>query len=259
MGKTALATEAIWVLAPGHTPPADFPDGIFFYSFYNQPQASLALEALALAFDEEVKPTPQAAARRALANRRALLLLDGAEDADNLPAVLAVAPTCGVIVTSRRHADAPDGYSDLAPLPPDEAVALLQAWGGQRVDDLAAAAEICRLIGGLPLAVRLVGHYLTDTGETAAEYLAWLRATPLEALDQGRRRHESVNVLLGKSLGQVSDTAQSVLAVAGLLALASFDSITIAAGVDLSLHQLRRPLGELVNFGLLLRQGSVIV
>jgi hypothetical protein len=37
MGKTALAIEAAWKLAPENTPPASFPDGIIFYSFYGQP------------------------------------------------------------------------------------------------------------------------------------------------------------------------------------------------------------------------------
>ena len=43
IGKTALAAEAIWTLAPDGDPPARFPDGIFFHTFYRQPQAGLAL------------------------------------------------------------------------------------------------------------------------------------------------------------------------------------------------------------------------
>jgi RecA-family ATPase len=35
MGKTALAAQAVWQLAPEQEPPARFPDGIFFHSFYN--------------------------------------------------------------------------------------------------------------------------------------------------------------------------------------------------------------------------------
>ncbi|MCB0172179.1 MAG: hypothetical protein KDJ97_16645, partial [Anaerolineae bacterium] len=255
MGKTALATEAIYHLAPGETLPDRFPDGVYFYSFYNQPQAAVALEDMALAFGEEAKPTPQAAARRALANRRALLLLDGAEDADNLPAVLQAAPTCGVIITTRRHSDAPADFTDLSPLPPAEAVTLLRNWAGDRhaVDEV-TAQDICDLVGHLPLAVRLAGRYLARSGDSPTDYLDWLRATPLEALDQGRRRHDSVDVLLTKSLDQVSDTAQQVLAVTGLLALASFDRAMMAAALASEVNALRRPLNELVNFGLLLRQ-----
>lgn len=169
MGKTALAAEAIWSLAPGDSLPERFPDGVYAYSFYNQPQAAVALEDMALAFGEEAKPTPQAAARRALANRRALLLLDGAEDADDLPAVLQAAPTCGVIITTRRRSDAPADFTDLSPLPPDEAATLLRRWIGQPLTiGEAEAGELCALVGYLPLAVRLAGRYLARSGDSAA-------------------------------------------------------------------------------------------
>jgi len=147
VGKTALAAEAIWALAPGDEPPARFPDGVLFHTFYHQPQAALALEAIARAYGEEPRPTPQDAARRALSGRAALLVLDGAEAADDLGAVLSVAGGCGVLVTSRRHADAPVCWQDVAPLPNPEAVQLLQAWGGVRAADQAAAGRICTLVG----------------------------------------------------------------------------------------------------------------
>jgi hypothetical protein len=63
IGKTALAAEAIWQLAPGNEPPDRFPDGVIFHSFYNQPAAKLALENIARAFGEEPQPTPQDAAK----------------------------------------------------------------------------------------------------------------------------------------------------------------------------------------------------
>ena len=55
----------------------------------------------------------------------------------------------------------------------------------------------------MPLAVRLVGRYLAETGEGASVYLAWLAATPLDALNQGARRQESVPLLLERSLAEV--------------------------------------------------------
>ncbi len=42
MGKTALAAEAAWALAPADEPPGRFPDGVIFYSFYGRPDAALA-------------------------------------------------------------------------------------------------------------------------------------------------------------------------------------------------------------------------
>jgi len=112
-------------------------------------------------------------------------------------------------------------------------------------------------VGRLPLAVRLAGRYLAQTGESAAEYLEWLRETPLDALDHGQRRHESVRVLLEKSLAQVGKEAREVLAAVGLLALAPFDRAPIAVALDLAPNELRRPLRELVSYGLLLHSASL--
>jgi hypothetical protein len=44
MGKSALAAEAVWTLAPSDDPPPRFPDGVIFHTFYHQPQADHALE-----------------------------------------------------------------------------------------------------------------------------------------------------------------------------------------------------------------------
>jgi tetratricopeptide (TPR) repeat protein len=256
IGKTALAAEAVWTLAPENDLPERFPDGIIFHTFYGQPEAALALESIARAYGEEPRPTPRDAALRALAGRQALLILDGAEDAEDLRAVLSVRGGCGVLVTSRARGDAVARRQDVEPLEADDAVKLLRKWGGHGAADDTAAARICELSGYLPLAVRLAGRYLDQTGETAAEYLAWLEETPLEALDHGERRLESVDVLLERSLAQVSEGACRVLGVVGLLALAPFGRAPIAAALDLSSHQLHKPLGELVSYGLLSRSGE---
>jgi len=79
IGKTALAAEAIWTLAPENEPPKRFPDGILFHSFYGQPNPVLALEHIATSFDVAPKPSPATAALQVLAGKQALLILDGAE------------------------------------------------------------------------------------------------------------------------------------------------------------------------------------
>ncbi len=256
VGKTALAAEVVWTLAPGDEPPERFPDGIIFYSFYNQPQAALALEAIARAYGEDPRPTPRDAAQRALSGRVALLILDGAENADDLDAVLDVAGRCGVLVTTRRHTDAPAAWDDVEPLPNPQAVELLQAWGGDWAADEAIAGRICTLLGALPLAVRLAGRYMAQRGEEAADYLAWLEETPLAALHFGDRQRDSVDVLLARSVDQVSEAACAALGVAGILALAPFDRETVAAALDTTSGQMGRALGDLVDYGLLLRGGD---
>ncbi len=253
IGKTALAAEAVWQLAPSNYPPALFPDGILFHSFYSQPQVALALEHIARSFGEEPKPTPKAAAQRALADRRLLLVLDGAEEADDLRQVVDIRNQCGVLVTSRQRKDAVAERQDVVPLPPDEAVALLQAWGGERASVATAARSISELVGGLPLALRLVGRYLAQSEEDAGDYLVWLAETPLIALDHGQRREESIPLLLMRSLTQLSELARRILSIVGVLALVPFERNTIMSTLEVSDVEAKQALGELVNYGLLLR------
>ncbi|HEX9133065.1 MAG TPA: tetratricopeptide repeat protein, partial [Ktedonobacteraceae bacterium] len=256
MGKTALVAEILWTLAPGDIPPEDFPDGIFFYSFYGQPNAVIALEQIARTFGEEPLPTPALAAQRALSRRQALLVLDGADEADQLKLILDLRADNAVLVTSRRREDALDLVYrlDLKPLPGEEAVTLLQALGGKRATNKAIITQICKLVGYLPLAVRLAGRYLANQEEEAGEYLEWLRETPLSALDQGQSQRESIPVLLEHSIAKLSVESQDILSVVGLLALAPFNRDLIIGILEVSRDTVRRALGELVNYDLLVRR-----
>jgi len=253
MGKTALAAEAVWALAPGDEPPERFPDGVIFYSFYGRPDVALAFEHIVRSFDETARDTSPSAAYRVLSRKRALLILDGTEEAGDLRAVLEVRGGCGVLVTSHARGDAVAERRDLPPLHPGEAMTLLRAWGKRGAAGDAAARRICELVGRLPLALRLVGRYLDQTGEPAAEYLAWLQDTPIEALSHGQHREESVDLLLARSLEQVSEGARQVLAVVGLLALAPFAVEPVAQAAGLATRATKHSLGQLVNYGLLLR------
>ncbi len=269
IGKTALAAEAL------HRLPDDrFPDGTVFYSFYGRPDVALALEAIALAYGEEPRPgrsdamqqilrddespslTPRDVAQRTLAGRKALLVLDGAEEADDLGVVLAVRGACGVLVTTQDRSQVSAKVLYVEPLEQAPAVALLQAWGKDRASDTQSAQAVCTQVGGLPLAVRLAGRYLNQTREMVGEYLEWLKETPLAALDHGRRRVDSVPLMLDKSLTQVGDTACQTLGVVGLLALAPFDIRPVAAALETDQRQARRALGQLVGYGLLIRPGQ---
>ena len=253
MGKTALSAEAIWKLAPGSNPPEKFPDGIIFHTFYHRPQAALALEAFARAYGEDPRQSPLDAAKKALAGRIPLVVLDGAEACDDLPTVLSVTGSCGVLITTRRHSDAPEDFSDLPPLPEDKAIELLQAWGKEMASDMGICRSICSLLGSLPLAIFLAGRYLIHRRQLAGDYLAWLKETPLDALDQGKREHQSIALLMEHSLEQVSDQACACLGLAGVLAMKSFQAEIMAEGLQISLSQTNISLGELVDYGLLIR------
>ncbi len=253
MGKTALAAEAIWQLAPGNDSPQRFPDGIFFHTFYHKPQAAQALEAIARAYGEDPRQDPLEAAKRALAGRHALIVLDGTEACDDLERVLSVTASCGVLITTRRHADAPADFSDLPPLPLDKAVQLLQAWGGEMASDAKTCQSICNLLGCLPLAIFLVGRYMAHKRQLASEYLTWLEKTPLIALDLGERQHQSIPLLMEHSLLQVSEQAQGCLGLTGALAMKPFEPQIIAIALEITTEDANHSLGDLVDFGLLTR------
>ncbi len=253
MGKSALAAEAIWRIFDGEEPPAQFPDGLVFHNFYDQSKVDYAFEVIARAFGVDPHPNPFEAAKNALSNRRALIVLDGAEDADDLSKLLDIRNQCGVFITSRRRQDALSHRQDVKPLKADHAVELLRAWGKKHCSDEKSAKALCKLVGYLPLAVRLVGRYLDQTEEPSSVYLTWLKQTPLDALNQGDRCDESIPILMERSLEQVSDQAHQVLSIVGVLAMSPFDRNIVAAAFNQTTDSLRRPFNELVNFGFLIR------
>ena len=253
IGKTALAVESIWKLKEKDILLKRFPDGLVTYSFYDQPITSLAFEHIVHSFDSTIKNITFDIARRILAKKRALVLLDGAEEADNLGSILNVLSTSGVLITTRSRSDALESVQNVEAFNQENAVELLNVWAEKEIDFLEAAENICDLVGGLPLAVRLAGRYLRQSKTKASEYRAWLHKTPLDALNHGSRRQESVPILLERSLQQVSVGAVKILAVSGVLGLAPFSRTAITSVLNFKEYEILRWFGELVNYGLITR------
>ncbi len=251
IGKTAISAKAVWTLAPENEPPEMFPDGIIFHSFYEQPNVNQAFDHIVRSYIEHPDDTSWEAAFRLLADKKALLIWDGAEEADDFQKVLDLTGNCGVIVTSRRRKDAVTAPKTIRALPPDESVDLLKSWAKDQDIDDETAKQICKLVGNLPLAVRLTGRYLMENGEPVGEYLKWLEKTTLEALAQGDRKTRSVPLLIERSLAQVNESARQLLAVSGLLSFASFSQEVMEAA--LPEQDIRTAVNELYNYGLLLR------
>ena len=120
MGKTALAARAVRKL------PADrFPDPIIFHTFYHKPATAQALQTIARALGIKAEADLAQQVAAALGGRRALLVLDGAEEADDLDAVVRLRGTCGVLITTRKRTDCGSLRLDLPPLPKDQAEEVL--------------------------------------------------------------------------------------------------------------------------------------
>ena len=278
MGKSALAARAVRAL------PADrFPDGIIFHTFYHHAETAQALQTIAHALGLKAETNLEQQVASALSSKQALLILDGAEEAEDLPAVLRLRGSCGVLITTRRKSDCGPLRLDLPPLPDEQAQEVLRAWGEVR-GDAATVQQICHKLGGWPVALRLAGHYLHSTGEPATDYLRWLEQEPLKELALNEA-HQADNaaLLLKRSVAQVSDDARFALRIIGTLASAPFTERPVVALLKLynvntwwglcselkailtnlrawllrcsdeDIHFSRKVLSELVNFGLLNR------
>ncbi|MGR0482743.1 MAG: NB-ARC domain-containing protein [Candidatus Electronema sp. V4] len=245
MGKSALAAQAVHQLDA-----ARFPDGILFHSFYHQPKTETALQEICSAFQVKPEPTLETAVRAALAGRKVLLILDGAEQADDLPALLRLRGTCGVLITSRKRADAQGARLDLTPLEERPAAEVFCAYSGTAADD-ASVQGICKILGGWPVALRIAGRYLSSTGESAADYLQWLKQEPFKELAGGQHQEENAALLLRRSVAQVSGDARLALGLAGCLAFAPIAREPVAAILDGDERRARAALNELVNYGLM--------
>ena len=127
IGKTALASGVAWELSPDGKPSAHFPDGLIFYSFYGRKDVSLAFDHLVRSYSDDAQDNSPETVCRLLANKQALIILDGAEEADDLPAVVRCCGGCGVLITSRKRSDAPGRLFEVKPLdklPAEEAFRL---------------------------------------------------------------------------------------------------------------------------------------
>jgi tetratricopeptide (TPR) repeat protein len=262
IGKTALASRVAWELAPEREAPALFPDGLLFSSFYGRKDVGLAFDHLVRSYNDDAQDNSPEAVCRLLANKQALIILDGAEEADDLPAVLRCCGGCGVLITSRKRSDAPGKLLEvkaLDKLPAEEAFRLYSrgtACCAPTTADEATVRAICQQLGGWPLALRLAGHYLRNTGESAADYLRFLSKVPFQRLGSGEHQDENAALLLRRSMDQVSEDARLALAMAGCLAFAPMGREPLMALLESDELQACNALNELVVYGLLERQGQ---
>ena len=195
VGKTSLAAH--WAHRVRHR----FPDGDLYidlrgYHSEGSVDADEALDRLLRALDvsgERIPATRDAKAalyRSLLHGRRVLILLDNAATAEQIRPLLPGSPTCRVLVTSRNKmpgliAREGAGRMPLDVLPTAQAVELLRKIvGAQRVDhDPAAAVDLARQCGFLPLALRITGERLAASHHlTVADLVAEL-AEERERLD----------------------------------------------------------------------------
>ncbi|WP_343240300.1 BTAD domain-containing putative transcriptional regulator [Streptomyces sp. SID14515] len=186
VGKTALATH--WA----HARRERFADGQLFVDLRGhsrlpalRPGDVLAqfLRALGTPPDELPEDEDEAAAlyRTLLADRRLLIVLDNARDAEQVRPLIPGARGCAVVITSRGELSglvSSDGARRIAldVLGPDEACRLLGGIVGacNVAAENDAARGLVALCGGLPLAIRIAGANLVARNARIADHAAEL-------------------------------------------------------------------------------------
>ena len=169
VGKTALAVHAAHRLLP------EFPDGYLYADLrgYTEGQdlaepgevLEVFLRRLGVPADEVPATVEERSGllRQLLASRRILMVLDNARTEAQVRPMLPGAGESMVLVTSRSLLPGleADERINLDVLTADEAVAMLAGLAGAaRAADEAAVAEVARLCGRLPLALRIAGQLL---------------------------------------------------------------------------------------------------
>jgi DNA-binding SARP family transcriptional activator len=194
VGKSALATQVAHQLADR------FPDGQLYVNLHGATPGLTPLDPLhalgrmlrALGMNPAEVPTEveEAAARfRSLAaQRRLLVLLDNARDAEQVRPLLPASRTCRVLITSRQALTTLEGIRavHLDVLPHRRAAELLgRIAGRERIDaDPQAAAELVDLCVRLPLAIRIAGARLAARPGWHAQVLAQRLADASDRLNE---------------------------------------------------------------------------
>jgi DNA-binding SARP family transcriptional activator len=192
--------------------------------------------------------------RTELAARRALVVLDNAADSAQVSPLLPGGSRVLTLVTSRRRLSGLDGvhHVSLDVLHPAEAVRLLARVAGDRVAaEPAAAAEVARLCGYLPLALRLAAvrlvHRRSWTVADLADRLRGARAPLAELAVEGR----TLSAAFALSYQHLGEAARRVFRLLGLHPPNSFDVPAAAALADLDADTAQVILEDLVDAHLL--------
>ncbi|WBB93031.1 AfsR/SARP family transcriptional regulator [Verrucosispora sp. WMMC514] len=189
--------------------------------------------------------------RTELADRRALVLLDNAASAAQVAPLLPSGAGCLTLITSRRRLVGLDEGrpSSLPVLDIDEAIELLgRVAGDDRVAaEPAAAVEVVRRCGHLPLAIRLAGTRLVHRSRWRIADLAERLGGNRDALAELALGHRSVGDAFALSYAQVSTAAQRTFRLLGLHPGVRVDNTTAAALTDVPLAEAQDLLDELVD------------
>jgi tetratricopeptide (TPR) repeat protein len=261
VGKTALAVH--W----GHRVRSRFPDGQLYVDLRGyalgppmRPIDALGrfLRALGVPAEQVPVDEDEAAARYRsfLADRRVLVVLDNAAGPEQVRPLLPGGSGSLVVITSRDRLAglvAREGAARLVldVLAPTEAVALLaRVLGERRVSaEPGAAAELTRLCGYLPLALRIAAANLTIHPDLRlADYVTeLLEDDPLAALEVEGDERSTVRRAFDLSYTRLTGTTRRLFRLLGLVPGVDLDADAAAALTGVPVEEASRLLDRLTG------------
>ncbi|SEG15838.1 DNA-binding transcriptional activator of the SARP family [Nonomuraea solani] len=254
MGKTALALR--WA----HRAKSRFPGGQLYvdlrgYDAEHEPltaPAALARLLLSLGADPGQVPGGFDAQlglyRSLLAGRTVLLFLDNARSAAQVTPLLP--PSGAALVTSRQHlgelvAGAGARWYSLGALPERDGLALVDDLLGPADGpaEASARAELVRLCGGLPLALRIAAANAAAPWNGTASVVGELSAgDPLTGLTLDGTDHNPVTLAFSASYRVLSPACRRVFRLLGLIPGPDFTVEAVASAADVPPAEARTTL-----------------
>ena len=261
IGKTAFAVHAAHQLAP------QFPDGQIFLHLHGHtpgqrpvdPADALASLLQTAGVAAQQIPVGLEARMRMwrdyLAGQRLLIVLDDAAGHEQVRPLLPGAAGCLVLVTSRRRLTALEDAQaiSLDTLPPPEAAELLITLAARpELDpDDAAATEIIRLCGYLPLAIGMLARQLHHHPAWTTADLAADLAAARDRLELMAAENLSVAAAFNLSYQDLTADQQRLFRRLGLQPGTDIDAYAAAALDDTDPAVARRQLEALYDQNLL--------
>ncbi|WP_237105955.1 AfsR/SARP family transcriptional regulator [Nonomuraea sp. MG754425] len=262
IGKSSLAIHVAHAVADR------FPDGRLYVNLHGSTPQMEPVEPIdvlgrllrSLGVAESAVPAdPEEAAgrfRSLVDGRRMLIVLDNARDAAQVRLLLPGSPACAVLITSRRRLTSFEGALQipLDVLALEEGLTLLRdLLGAERVaGDPAAASEVVRLCGGLPLALCLAAARLNSRPAWPVAELAGRLATDRRRLDLLEVDDRAVRAGFAGGYRDLHDhrhgsAAARLFRLLGLIDVADFDPPVAAALAGLPVEQAQDLIDQLVD------------
>jgi len=256
VGKTALAIELC------HRLREYFTDGVFFISAENLSLENiideLAINLLGQEITELTSKEKSIKLRKNLANKKVLIIIDNIEDGNNLSKLIEILSSTKVVMTSRKRFSSGELHPILVEkLPSDAAVDLFInkiGFENPSETDLTRLAEICTLLGNLPLAIILLASRSVVIQESLMSMLTDLKKAGLEELSSplGDEDTPSVRLCFDKSFATLNSQEQLLFTTLGAFGGNSF---SLEAVIDCTqLDKCKEMLNRLVALSMVQMQ-----